>query len=214
LHITDAALLYIASRYTREAGVRSLERHVGSVVRFKAVQWADSNQQFSGSGVAASYNSVPGYQKVVDVQHLQEILGLEWWDPDERDRVDRKGIVNGMVVQGEGEGGILTVETILVPGTGKLKLTGSLGDVLRESGELALSWVRHNLVSEFQVLKFLPVCWGQVKSNAYALRITTSVTDDPLLHPDPIDVHLHLPAGAQKKDGPSAGITISACIVP
>ena len=212
LHMTDAALLHIASRYTREAGVRSLERQIGSVVRFKAVQWADSNERISQNGVTTSYDSASEYQKVVDVRDLQEILGLEWWDPEERDRVERKGIVNGMVVQGEGEGGILSVETILVPGTGKLKLTGSLGDVLRESGELALSWVRHisNLPNRGRFMRAVV----QVKSNAYALRITTSITDDPLLHPDPVDVHLHLPAGAQKKDGPSAGIAISASIMP
>lgn len=100
--------------------------------------------------------------------------------------------MNGMVVQGEGEGGILSVETILVPGTGKLRLTGSLGDVIRESGEIALSWV---------------------KSNAYSLGITSSPTEDPLLHPDHVDVHLHLPAGAQKKDGPSAGIAMVCALI-
>jgi len=134
----------------------------------------------------------PGYNPAVDVQDVREILGLEWWDPEEREREGRKGIVNGMVVQGEGEGGILSVETILVPGTGKLRLTGSLGDVIRESGEIALSWV---------------------KSNAYSLGITSSPTEDPLLHPDHVDVHLHLPAGAQKKDGPSAGIAMVCALI-
>ncbi|KAF8331857.1 Lon protease C-terminal proteolytic domain-containing protein [Cantharellus anzutake] len=182
LKITDSAMQYIASRYTREAGVRNLERQIGAVVRFKAVQWADSHDTSNQST----------YNPVVDVQDLGEILGLEWWDPEEREREGRKGIVNGMVVQGEGEGGILNVETILIPGSGKLRLTGSLGEVIRESGEIALSWV---------------------KSNAFLLGITSSSMEDPLLHPDHVDVHLHLPAGAQKKDGPSAGIAMVCAFV-
>ncbi len=200
LNITDTAMQYIASRYTREAGVRNLERQIGSVARFKAVQWADSNEE-GDSATDSSYNPA------VDVQDIREILGLEWWDPEEREREGRKGIVNGMVVQGEGEGGILSVETILVPGTGKLRLTGSLGEVIRESGEIALSWVSLlYLPSGFVHLN--TILSMKVKSNAYSLRITSSPMEDPLLHPDHVDVHLHLPAGAQKKDGPSAGIAM------
>ena len=74
-----------------------------------------------------------------------------------------------------------------VPGTGRRKLTGSLGEVIKESGEIALSWV---------------------KMYAYDLCITKARGQDPLKVPDPIDVHLHLPAGAVKKDGPSAGIAM------
>lgn len=133
LYITPLAIQHIASRYTREAGVRSLERQIGSVVRSKAVEWADAQEQQQGQ------NSE--YTKTVDVPDLEAILGMEWWDPEERDRDERKGVVYGMVVKGEGEGGILSVETLLVPGSGKLRLTGSLGEVIKESGELALSWV-------------------------------------------------------------------------
>ena len=93
----------------------------------------------------------------------------------------------GLVVTGMGEGGILPVETIAVPGSGRLKLTGSLGDVIKESGELALSWV---------------------KTRAFELCITNTRSEDPLKVPHAIDIHLHLPSGAVKKDGPSAGIAM------
>ena len=107
--------------------------------------------------------------------------------PREREREERRGVVYGLVVTGMGEGGVMPVETIAVPGDGRLKLTGSLGDVIKESGELALSWV---------------------KTHAYELCITNSRAQDPLKVPHEIDVHLHLPSGAVKKDGPSAGIAM------
>jgi len=106
--------------------------------------------------------------------------------------VGKRGVVNGLVVQGEGEGGLLSIETLLVPGTGRLRATGSLGEVIKESGELALSWV---------------------KAHAYGLGVTTSPADDPLLVPEHIDIHLHLPSGAQKKDGPSAGLAMICAFV-
>jgi len=79
-----------------------------------------------------------------------------------------------------------------VPGNGKLKLTGSLGDVIKESADIALTWV---------------------KTRAYGLGVTSSPSQDALLHPESIDVHLHLPSGAQKKDGPSAGIAMVCALV-
>jgi ATP-dependent Lon protease len=69
------------------------------------------------------------YQPVVEVQDIEPILGIARWDGDEREREEKRGIVYGMVVMGAGEGGILPVETIAVPGSGRLKLTGSLGEV-------------------------------------------------------------------------------------
>jgi len=70
------------------------------------------------------------------------ILGAERYDPEEREKVPTRGVVYGLVVMGEGEGGILPVETAALPGSGQLKLTGSLGDVIRESADISLSWVR------------------------------------------------------------------------
>ena len=194
LSITEPTLLQIATLYTREAGVRSLDRAIGAVVRYKAVEWAehiDANLDHDDSSSVVIESSLPNkasqYNKVVEEHELEKILGIARWDVEEREREERRGLIYGLVVSGMGEGGILPVETAVVPGSGRLKLTGSLGDVIKESGELALSWV---------------------KTHAYELGITNSRNQDPLKVPDPIDVHLHLPAGAVKKDGPSAGIAM------
>ncbi|KAF8064020.1 ATP-dependent protease La [Lyophyllum atratum] len=203
--ITEPALLHVATRYTREAGVRSLERAIGGVVRYKAVEWAEFMDEGGeardvgkddGAVVVAENGGGPrgkrAYRRVVEEHEIEKILGIARWDGEERDREERRGVVYGLVVMGQGEGGILPVETIAVPGTGQVKLTGSLGDVIKESAELALSWV---------------------KTHAYDLCITNTRTQDPLKVPDLIDIHLHLPAGAQKKDGPSAGIAMTCAFV-
>ena len=144
LTITEPALLHIATRYTREAGVRNLERAIGGVVRYKAVEWAerlDSQSEIAtSSSSSSSSSSSPNnikegelvtkvYDKVVEEHQLEKILGIARWDGEEKEREERRGVVYGLVVMGQGEGGILPVETIAIPGTGKLKLTGSLGDV-------------------------------------------------------------------------------------
>jgi ATP-dependent Lon protease len=217
LTLTDDALLHVATMYTREAGVRSLERAIGAVVRFKAVEWAEwldkgngavggeGNANVSGNGNQnqkenqkqdgnANENGVgKEWRATVEPNELEKILGIPRWDGEERDREEKRGVVYGLVVTGMGEGGILPVESTALPGTGRLKLTGSLGDVIKESGEIALSWV---------------------KTHAFELGITAGRGIDPLKVPDIIDVHLHLPAGAQKKDGPSAGIAmVRFCVV-
>nr|GAT46762.1 ATP-dependent protease La [Mycena chlorophos] len=183
VQITQPALMTIATRYTREAGVRSLERAIGAVARYKAVEWAEHVDM---DGLAASSTS---YSPIVEDSELEGILGIARWDPEEREREERRGVVYGLVVMGQGEGGILPVETIAVPGSGRLKLTGSLGEVIKESGEIALSWV---------------------KTHAYDLCLTETRLQDPLKG---IDVHLHLPQGAQKKDGPSAGVAMTCAFV-
>ena len=138
LTITEPVLLHIATRYTREAGVRNLERAIGGVVRYKAVEWAeylDSQSEKDISSSSVNNLNVEGglvtkaYDKVVEEHQLDKILGIARWDGEEKEREERRGVVYGLVVMGQGEGGILPVETIAIPGTGKLKLTGSLGDV-------------------------------------------------------------------------------------
>ncbi|KAG6836975.1 hypothetical protein H0H93_016928 [Arthromyces matolae] len=200
--LTEPALLHIATRYTREAGVRSLERAIGGVVRYKAVEWAefmdeggeakDVGRNDGAVVVAERPGATKAYRRVVEEHEIEKILGIARWDGEEREREARRGVVYGLVVMGQGEGGILPVETIAVPGSGKVKLTGSLGDVIKESAELALSWV---------------------KTHAYDLCITNTRVQDPLKFPDLIDIHLHLPSGAQKKDGPSAGVAMTCAFV-
>lgn len=123
LILTDPALLHITTQYTREAGVRSLERAIGAVVRYKTVEWAEHIDQ---SGEAE-------WEAVVQEHELEKILGVARWDGEEKEREARRGIAYGLVVSGMGEGGILPVETMIIPGTGRLKLTGSLGDVCSPS---------------------------------------------------------------------------------
>lgn len=122
LVITDPAMLKIATEYTREAGVRSLERAIGGVVRYKAVEWAECLDSESGKPTSS-------YVPIVNEHDLEPILGIARWDPEEKEREERVGLVYGLVVMGQGEGGIMPVETMAVPGSGSVKLTGSLGDV-------------------------------------------------------------------------------------
>lgn len=152
LELSDPALLHIVTHYTREAGVRSLERAIGSVVRFKAVEWAeyidaDASSHASPSTSPAStlssadsnnsltntdslQNALVKYRSTVEIDELENILGIARWDEETIcDREPRRGVVYGLVVTGMGEGEIMPVESIAVPGNGKLKLTGSLGNV-------------------------------------------------------------------------------------
>ncbi|KAI0297950.1 hypothetical protein BC826DRAFT_999741 [Russula brevipes] len=211
VQLTEPALLRVVTHYTREAGVRALERAIGGVVRFKAVEWA-AHVDARGLPPSSLPSPVPsrpssspvsdatralvksvrdgdaGYEPVIEADELEKILGLSRHDSEDRDREARRGVVWGLVVTGMGEGEIMPVESMATPGNGNLKLTGSLGDVIKESAELALSWI---------------------KTHSYDLGITSKRAQDPLRIPDAtIDVHLHLPAGAQKKDGPSAGVAM------
>jgi ATP-dependent Lon protease len=120
----------IVDRYTRgEAGVRGLERKIGSVVRAKVVEWSDwTESRKEGDTSLTSYNPV------VEQHDIERILGIAPWDASlglagEDGLEGRAGLVYGLVVMGQGEGGILPVETVMVPGKGVLRLTGMLGDV-------------------------------------------------------------------------------------
>jgi ATP-dependent Lon protease len=149
---TESALLRVITHYAREAGVRALERAIGGVVRFKAVEWAayidargllPSSPPFAtisqtplpavsdanGALVKSVRNDDAGYHPVVEADELEKILGFSRHDGDDRDREARRGVVWGLVVTGMGEGEIMPIESIATPGNGNLKLTGSLGDV-------------------------------------------------------------------------------------
>jgi len=152
VQLTEPALLRVVTHYTREAGVRALERAIGGVVRFKAVEWtahvdargippssppspvrslpsSPAVTDADGPLVNSVRNDSPGYDPVVEADELEKILGLPRHDGEDRDREARRGVVWGLVVTGMGEGEIMPIESIATPGNGNLKLTGSLGDV-------------------------------------------------------------------------------------
>lgn len=186
LQIGDDVLLTIAMRYTREAGVRTMERRISDVVRAKAVQYAESREIGVDAGGSTGQKA---YDPVVRSEDLEKLLGLPPYDPEIVDSDSVPGVATGMAYHGSGTGGILHIESVFMSThNGALKLTGSLGDVIRESAEIAFSWV---------------------KAHAFALGITSS---RDAAFPD-TDVHLHLPAGAVPKDGPSAGIAMTCALV-
>jgi ATP-dependent Lon protease len=161
--ITDAAVAAIIHDYTREAGVRNLEREIGAVCRYAAVQIAEGNRE-----------SVR-----VDQPDLQEILGPSRFEGEVAQRTSVPGVATGLAWTPVG-GDILFIEGSRTPGSGKLILTGQLGDVMKESAQAALTLV---------------------KSRAESLGIDVSGLDKS-------DIHVHVPAGAIPKDGPSAGVAM------
>ncbi|GAA5856188.1 hypothetical protein JCM9279_000931 [Rhodotorula babjevae] len=180
LSMSDDVLLRLVTAYTREAGVRSLERALGSVCRAKAVELAESDDS-EGEGKAA-------YVAEVTEDDLERILGPPRWEDDEDDGA-RVGVSTGLAYQGSGNGGILHIETTHTPGSGTFSLTGQLGSVISESAHVALAWV---------------------KAHAYDLGIAADRDENAFAK---LDLHLHLPAGSIKKDGPSAGVALVVAIV-
>jgi ATP-dependent Lon protease len=167
---TDAGLRAIIREYTREAGVRNLEREIGSVCRKIARQVAEGRFE----------------RKVtVSAPRGRELLGRPRFPPDVRRRTAVPGVATGLAWTPVG-GDVLFIEATAMPGSGKLSITGQLGDVMRESAQAALSWVRAHLS---EIAPELPEDW-------FAQH----------------DVHIHVPAGATPKDGPSAGITMTSAL--
>ena len=161
--VSDAALREIIRGYTRESGVRNLEREIGAVFRRAAMRIAE--------GTAARLD--------VDAPELPDILGPRRFESEVAMRTSVPGVATGLAWTPMG-GDILFIEATRVPGHGKLILTGQLGDVMKESAQAALSLV---------------------KSKARALGIDTDALDKS-------DIHVHVPAGAIPKDGPSAGVAM------
>lgn len=185
LVVSDEVLLKVAMGYTREAGVRTLEREIGALARAKAVEYSQSKK-----GMLRDEQGNPKeYDPVIREADLEKYLGPDTYEPEVAEANARPGVSTGLAYQGSGSGGILHIESLLLPpGNGYLKLTGSLGDVIRESAELALSWV---------------------KGNAFQLGIVQ--TRDSEFPKN--DIHLHLPSGAIPKDGPSAGVAMTCALV-
>lgn len=172
LSLEPEALEAIIRRYTREAGVRELERQISRVTRKVARRVADGKIE-QGAAVEVQSNQ------------LRELLGPVPYPPTDRDAdLRRRGIANGLAWTSVG-GEILDVEVAAVPGSGEVRLTGTLGDVMRESAFAALTYAR---------------------SRAATLGL------DRQFHRD-LDIHIHLPEGATPKDGPSAGITIAIALI-
>src|SRR4029077_4750837 len=163
VEISEAAVRLIIREYTREAGVRNLEREIASLIR------RDVSEIASGKKL-----------KVVDdVKKVRAALGKRRFYDDVAERIDRPGVATGLVWTPTG-GEIIFVEAALTPGKGELKLTGQLGEVMRESASAALSYL---------------------KARAGEVGIEPSLFEVN-------DIHVHVPAGAQPKEGPSAGVTV------
>jgi len=163
LQIGDEALMRVITHYTREAGVRELQRKIAEICRA-------STEKVLLKDVLLPVR--------IDVSELEELLGAERFIHEVAERVTPPGVVTGLAWTPQG-GEILFIEASLMPGSGKLMLTGQLGDVMKESAQIALSLVRSKLPSVVAGVDF-----------------------------EKKDVHIHVPAGAIPKDGPSAGITM------
>jgi ATP-dependent Lon protease len=159
----EEAVRLIIRQYTREAGVRNLEREIASVMRRAVAEIAVGKRP----------------RKAVDVKRVRAALGKRRFHDDVRERIDRPGVATGLVWTPTG-GEIVFVEAALTPGKGELRLTGQLGDVMKESASAALSYL---------------------KDRAVVLGIDPSLFEKN-------DIHVHVPAGAQPKEGPSAGVTV------
>ncbi len=167
LKVTDEAIYKLIDSYTREAGVRRLDRNLGSICRKSAAKIVSG---------AVSVKVTPTV--------LHEMLGTEKYKPDVLQKKDEIGLVNGLAWTSVG-GELLQMEVVCVPGTGKLELTGSLGDVMKESAHAAVTCVR---------------------SRAEVLGIDKEFYKN-------LDIHIHAPEAAVPKDGPSAGVTMVTAIV-
>ncbi|MCD8223489.1 MAG: endopeptidase La [Clostridiales bacterium] len=167
IRFTDGALRKIIHNYTREAGVRNLERRIGDVCRKSAREFLEGNKK----AIRITENS------------LEHYLGKEKITFEDANEEDEVGIVRGLAWTSVG-GDTLQIEVNVMPGSGELKLTGQMGDVMKESAQTALTWVRS-------------VCPRYEVPDDYFSK-----------H----DIHIHIPEGAVPKDGPSAGITMATAM--
>jgi len=169
LEITDPSVEIIIDNYTREAGVRTLERQIASVIRGVAVKIAEGD-------------NTP--RKIETEDDLREFLGPQRYTSEVAERTEEAGVATGLAWTSVG-GEILFIEATRMFGSAKLQLTGQLGDVMKESAQAALSYVR---------------------SNAERFGISKDFLEKS-------DIHIHIPAGGMPKDGPSAGVTMFTALV-
>ena len=171
LNINKTALAAIIHGYTREAGVRNLERRIAQICRVTAKK-----------KLAGEYEA--GKQVKVTAKNLEDFLGKPRFKDDHAEEKAQVGTATGLVWTSVG-GDTLTIEVVTMPGKGEMILTGNLGDVMKESARIALSYVR-SVASQYGV-----------KEDFFGKN----------------DIHIHIPEGAVPKDGPSAGITMSVAIL-
>jgi len=168
IKMADKALAEVISRYTREAGVRNLERTLAKICRKIAKLVAQRKK----------------YPKTITIAYIRKFLGPRKFSELSAEKKDEVGMATGLAVTPAG-GEIILIEVSLMPGRGKLLLTGHLGDVMKESAQAAFTWARSH--------------WKDLglKEN-FAKKM---------------DVHIHVPEGAVPKDGPSAGITMATALI-
>jgi ATP-dependent Lon protease len=172
---SDAALRAIADEYTREAGVRNLEREIGSVCRKIAREVAERRRP----------NRSSKGKQTVSAKRARELLGRRRHFAETRRRTKDPGVATGLAWTPVG-GEVLFIEATAMPGAGKLTITGQLGEVMRESAQAALSWVR-----------------------GHADRLVPDLDQNWFAEHD---IHVHVPAGAVPKDGPSAGVAMATAL--
>ena len=166
--INDEAIRFVIDGYTRESGVRSLERVISSLIRKSMASILKKNLKGMN----------------IDKAKVEELLGTKRYSFDEKMKEDKIGVVTGMAWTAYG-GDTLPVEAMVMSGSGKLQLTGQLGDVMQESAKAAYTYVRAN-ASKYNI-----------KEDFYKTK----------------DIHIHVPEGAVPKDGPSAGVTMVTALV-
>jgi len=166
----EAGIYEIIRHHTKEAGVRSLERKIAKVCRKAVTRWVKNPDQETAV--------------VVTPEVVTEYLGVRRFDSDRIEMVNEVGVVNGLAWTSVG-GEVLTIEVNCMKGSGKIQLTGKLGDVMKESAAASLSYIR---------------------ANANSLGIYSKVFAN-------LDIHVHVPEGATPKDGPSAGVAMTTALV-
>lgn len=169
MKFTDGAILKIIDEYTKEAGVRNLERKIASAVR---------------KGAVSIVKGEADKKITVKVSNLEEFLGPKTVFAEKNEKTDLIGVTNGLAYTEVG-GDLLKIEVCVLPGSGKIELTGSLGDVMKESARIAVS---------------------NIRARADELNV------DPDFYKN-CDIHIHVPEGAVPKDGPSAGVTLFTSIL-
>ncbi|MEV4237932.1 endopeptidase La [Nocardia sp. NPDC050408] len=185
--ITEAALREVAANYTREAGVRQMERLIAKALRKAATRLSEGGSGSADNVVSLGYDAELGYDSqeslTIDLDNLKDYLGRPRFTPDSVERTAVPGVATGLAVTGLG-GDVLYIEANGAEGERALTLTGQLGDVMKESAQIALTYVRSHLAE---------------------IGIEPSVLDR--------NIHIHFPAGAVPKDGPSAGVTMVTALV-